>query len=67
MKKHNFSAGPSILSEYTIKQTSDAIMNFSDMGLSIMEVSHRSKQFVSVMDQATALFKELLDIPKDIP
>jgi phosphoserine aminotransferase len=64
MKKHNFSAGPSILSEYTIKQTSDAILNFSDMGLSIMEVSHRSKQFVSVMDQATALFKELLDIPK---
>ncbi len=64
MKKHNFSAGPSILSEYTIKQTSDAILNFSDMGLSIMEVSHRSKQFVSVMDQATALFKELLDIPE---
>ncbi len=64
MKKHNFSAGPSILSEYTIKQTSDAIMNFSDMGLSIMEVSHRSKEFVAVMDQATALFKELLDIPE---
>ncbi len=34
------------------------------MGLSIMEVSHRSKQFVSVMDQATALFKELLNIPE---
>ena len=52
------------MSEYTIKETSDAIMNFSDMGLSIMEISHRSKEFVAVMDQATALFKDLLDIPK---
>ncbi len=63
MKKHNFSAGPSILSEYTIRNTSDAILNFGDVGLSIMEVSHRSKEFVAVMDQAQALFKELLDIP----
>ncbi len=63
MKKHNFSAGPSILSEYTIRSTSEAVMSFGDMGLSLMEISHRSKEFVSVMDQATALFKELLDIP----
>ncbi|MBI9036806.1 MAG: 3-phosphoserine/phosphohydroxythreonine transaminase [Bacteroidales bacterium] len=64
MKKHNFYAGPSILPEFTIKNTSEAILNFADMDLSIMEVSHRSKQFVAVMDEATSLFKELLDIPK---
>jgi len=64
MKKHNFFAGPSILSEYTIKSTSEAIMGFSGMGLSLMEVSHRSKEFVAVMDQAQQLFKELLDIPQ---
>ena len=63
MKKHNFYAGPSILSEYTIKNTADAILDFADMGLSILEVSHRSKQFQAVMDEATASVKELLNIP----
>lgn len=63
MKKHNFYAGPSILSEYTIKNTAEAIINFSDMGLSILEISHRSKQFQAVMDEADALVKELLEIP----
>ncbi len=64
MKKHNFYAGPSILSEYTIQNTADAIINFADMGLSILEVSHRSKQFQAVIDEATALVKEILDIPE---
>lgn len=64
MKKHNFYAGPSILSQYTIKNTADAIINFADMGLSILEISHRSKQFQAVMDEATALVKELLEIPE---
>ncbi|MDF1570103.1 MAG: 3-phosphoserine/phosphohydroxythreonine transaminase [Bacteroidales bacterium] len=63
MKKHNFYAGPSILSEYTIRNTADAILDFAGMGLSIMEISHRSKEFVAVMDQAQLLFKELLEIP----
>ena len=63
MKKHNFYAGPSILSEYTIQNTADAILNFADTGLSVLEVSHRSKQFQAVIDEATALVKELLDIP----
>ncbi|MCM1110537.1 MAG: 3-phosphoserine/phosphohydroxythreonine transaminase [Clostridium sp.] len=63
MKKHNFYAGPSILSQYTIRNTADAILNFADTGLSILEVSHRSKEFVAVMDEAQALVKELLDIP----
>ncbi|MBD5246151.1 MAG: 3-phosphoserine/phosphohydroxythreonine transaminase [Barnesiella sp.] len=64
MKKHNFYAGPSILSQYTIKNTADAVINFADMGLSILEISHRSKQFQAVMDEAVALFKELLEIPE---
>lgn len=63
MKKHNFYAGPSILSQYTIKNTADAVLNFADMGLSILEISHRSKQFQAVMDEAQALVKELLDVP----
>ena len=63
MKKHNFYAGPSILSEYTIKNTAAAVLDFADMGLSILEISHRSKQFQAVIDEADALVKELLDIP----
>jgi len=63
MKKHNFSAGPSILPEFTIKKTAEAVVNFAGTGLSVMEVSHRDKAFIDVMNQATALFKELLDIP----
>ena len=64
MKKYNFYAGPSILPQYTIKNTADAILDFAGMGLSLMEVSHRSKEFVAVMDEATSLFKELLKIPE---
>ena len=64
MKKHNFYAGPSILSPYTIKNTADAVINFADTGLSILEVSHRSKEFQAVMDEAQALVKDLLEIPE---
>ena len=63
MKKHNFYAGPSVLPQYTIENTAKALIDFDGMGLSLMEVSHRSKQFVAVMDEAQQLFKELLDIP----
>ena len=63
MKKHNFYAGPSILTPYTIKNTADAVIDFANTGLSILEVSHRSKEFQAVMDEAQALVKELLDIP----
>lgn len=64
MKKHNFYAGPSILSQYTIKNTADAILDFAGTGLSVLEVSHRSKEFQAVMDEAMALVKELLDVPQ---
>ncbi|HCC51191.1 MAG TPA: 3-phosphoserine/phosphohydroxythreonine transaminase [Porphyromonadaceae bacterium] len=63
MKKHNFYAGPSILSQYTIKNTADAILDFAGTGLSLMEVSHRGKEFVAVCDEARSLVKELLDVP----
>ena len=61
MKKHNFYAGPSILSDYTIKNTAEAIINFANTGLSVLEVSHRSKEFQAVIDEATALVKEILN------
>lgn len=64
MKKHNFYAGPSILPQFTIDETIKAIKDFAGTGLSLMEISHRSKEFVAVMDEATALFKELLSIPE---
>jgi len=64
MKKHNFFAGPSILSQYTIQNTADAILNFADTGLSLMEVSHRGKEFIAVCDEARNLVKELLDVPE---
>jgi len=63
MKKHNFYAGPSILPEVTKEKTAEATMNFANTGLSVMEVSHRSKEFVAVMDEAQALVKDLLKVP----
>lgn len=64
MKKHNFYAGPSILPQSTIDNTVKAIQNFEDTGLSLMEVSHRSKEFVAVVEEAVQLFKDLLKIPE---
>lgn len=63
MKKHNFNAGPSILPREVIEATAKAILDFNGSGLSLMEISHRSKDFQSVIDEAEALFKELLHIP----
>ena len=64
MKKYNFSAGPSILPQYTVEKTAENIMDFGGIGLSILEVSHRSKEFVAVMEEAQQLFKDLLNIPE---
>ena len=63
MKKHNFCAGPSILPREVIEQTAQAILDFNGSGLSILEISHRSKDFQAVIDEAVALFKEILNIP----
>ena len=63
MKKHNFNAGPSILPEVVYEKTAEAIRDFNGTGLSILSISHRSKEFDEVMAQADSLLRELLDIP----
>jgi len=63
MKKHNFYAGPSILSEYAKEETSKGVKNLDGIGLSVMEISHRSKEFMAIMQETTSLLRELLDVP----
>ncbi|MCL4124497.1 UNVERIFIED_CONTAM: hypothetical protein GTU68_055339 [Idotea baltica] len=63
MKAYNFSAGPAILPEEVFQEAAEAVKSFTDKGLSILEISHRSKEFQAVMDEAMALAKELLSIP----
>jgi phosphoserine aminotransferase len=62
MKKHNFSAGPCILPQEVLKQASEAVLNFNNLDLSLIEISHRSADFVAVMDKARDLALELLDL-----
>jgi len=62
MKKHNFSAGPAILPRSVIEQTSKAVLNFNNTGLSIMEMSHRGKDLVEVLDSAMQNCKDLLGL-----
>lgn len=62
MKKHNFSAGPCILPQEVFEKTAAAILDFNQSGLSILEISHRSKDFITVMDEARALALELLGL-----
>lgn len=64
MKKYNFNAGPSKLPREVIEATAAACLDFNGSGLSLMEISHRAKDFQPVVDEAVALFKELLDIPE---
>ncbi len=64
MKKYNFNAGPSILPREVIEATAAACLDFNGSGLSLMEISHRAKDFQPVVDEAVALFKELLNIPE---
>ena len=64
MKKvHNFNAGPCILPRVAIENTAKAILELGDCGMSLLEISHRSKEFQAVIDEAVALFKEQLNIP----
>lgn len=62
MKKHNFSAGPCILPQEVLLKASGAVMDFNNSGLSLIEVSHRSKDFVEVMEKARSLALELLGL-----
>lgn len=62
MKKHNFSAGPSILPQEVFEKSAQAILDFNGLGLSILEISHRSKDFVAVIEEARSLALELLGL-----
>lgn len=62
MKKHNYSAGPCILPDEVFEKSAQAILDFNHSGLSILEISHRSKDFVAVMEEARALVLELLGL-----
>ena len=64
MKKYNFGAGPCILPREVIEKTASAILDFNGIGRSIAEISHRSKDFQPVMDEAMALVKEILNVPE---
>ena len=63
MKKHNFNAGPSILADEVIEKAAQAVLDFNGTGLSVLSISHRSKDFDAVMEEADRLFRELLSIP----
>jgi phosphoserine aminotransferase len=63
MKKHNFGAGPGILPEVALRQSAEAVLNLDGSGLSLLEISHRSKEFDAILQNAKALVKELLGVP----
>lgn len=62
MKKHNYSAGPCILPQEVFEKSAQAILNYNYSGLSILEISHRSKDFIAIMEEARALVLELLNL-----
>jgi phosphoserine aminotransferase len=62
MKKHNFNSGPSILPQEVLEQASQAILNFNGIGLSILEIGHRTNWFLDALEEAKALVKELMQI-----
>jgi phosphoserine aminotransferase len=64
MEIHNFSAGPCILPPEVMQEASQAVLDFNGMGLSLIEISHRSKEFVAVMEEARSLVKSLLGLPE---
>ena len=63
--KHNFGAGPGILPHEVLKQAAEAVIDFNGTGLSLLEISHRSKEFEAVLDEAVKLVKELFNVPED--
>lgn len=65
MKKHNFSAGPAILPAPVLKEAARAVTNYEGIGLSLLEISHRGKEFTAIIEEANALMRELLDLPSD--
>mgnify|MGYP000993959179 CR=1 FL=1 len=64
MKLHNFGAGPAILPDTVIKNTAAAVIELDNTGLSLLEISHRSKEFERIVDEAESLLHDLLRVPK---
>lgn len=65
MRKHNFNAGPSILPVSALENTAKAVLDLNGIGMSILEISHRSKDFEAILDETIALFKEQMGIPEN--
>ena len=65
MRVYNFSAGPSMLPLNVLEEAQKELLNFNNTGMSITEMSHRSKPFMAVNDEANALLRELMNIPDD--
>lgn len=63
--KHNFNAGPSVLPQEVFEEASEAVLDFNNTGLSILEIGHRTKLFQPVMDEAVSLLKELMQLDAD--
>jgi len=64
MKKYNFSAGPCILPQEVLKKASESVLELNDSGLSLIEISHRSDEFIKIITEAQDLVRELLNVPK---
>lgn len=62
MKIHNFSAGPSILPKTVIQEAAQSVLELNNIGLSLLEISHRSTHFINIIEEAKSLVKELLNI-----
>ena len=62
MKKHNFSAGPSILPKEVLEDASKSVLELDNIGLSLIEISHRSKEFISIMEEATARVLKITEL-----
>jgi len=62
---HNFNAGPSILPKVVFEEAAQAVLNYNNTGLSILELGHRTPTFQAVMDEARALLKELMQLDDD--
>lgn len=65
MRKHNFGAGPSILPQEVFEQSAQACIDYNGIGLSLLEISHRSKEFTAILEESLVLIRELLNVPED--
>lgn len=61
---YNFSAGPCILPKEVLKQAADEMMSWHGTGVSVQEMSHRSKEFIEIAEQAEKDFRDMMDLPK---